>query len=127
RMNLNDAPVDPTTLYEWVKARLIDGLHEVENEIDFDAVETMNKVYAVELRAFKKGPISLLDPTSKEYTLRLVDELQRLQRDNLTTTRATTRYVCQERGRALIVVMDNCDKGRLEEQLLMFEVAQWVK
>src|SRR5687768_1755382 len=53
--------------------------------------------------------------------------MHRMLRDDLLHARAMTRYLCQERGRALIIVMDNCDKGRLEEQLLMFEVAQWVR
>jgi hypothetical protein len=50
-----------------------------------------------------------------------------LQRDVYVTASAMTRYLCNERGKVLIVVLDNCDKQKREQQLFMFQVAQWVK
>jgi hypothetical protein len=126
RMNLNDAPLD-STIYEWVKTQLVKGLRETVPDIDFDAQDTLNKMFAPEIKVFRKGSVSLLLPDSAAYLERLVDEFLRLQRDTLINARCMTRFVCQERGRALIIVLDNCDKTPAEHQLLMFEVAQWVK
>jgi hypothetical protein len=39
----------------------------------------------------------------------------------------TARYCSTEKGVLLIIVLDNSDKRLREEQLLMFEAAQWLQ
>jgi hypothetical protein len=50
-----------------------------------------------------------------------------LQRDVRATAFALSRYLCSERGKLLVVVLDNSDKRDREQQLLMFEIANWTQ
>ena len=126
RIDMNTAPVNPDTIYDWVLAQIISGLRACDTA-DFDALEVMRKLYAPELRAFDKGEASLFEEQSTEYKSLLAQELSALRRDKLKTAKALGRYLGAERGRALIIAFDNCDKGKRDEQLLMFQVSQWLK
>jgi hypothetical protein len=127
RVDMNNAPVSPGTIYDWVLKETIRELEGNLPEIDFDDIKAIEKVFAPEIRRIMKGEISLLDPRSMEYKARLVDGIRDVRNDKTAVTKALIRYVCAERGRTLILVFDNCDKGDSQEQLLMFEVAQWLK
>jgi hypothetical protein len=62
----------------------------------------------------------MLDPQSQEFKVRLTDRLIDLQADEMATAQALSRFVCGDAGRALIIVLDNCDKQKRNEQLFMF-------
>jgi hypothetical protein len=125
RLNLNDAPLDQQ-IYSWVTDGIITGLKSSMPETDFDEPALLLKVHGVELNRFKKA-LFLLDPASNEYKVRVTDKLISLQGDAMQTAQALARFVCGDRGKALILVFDNCDKQKRDEQLLMFQVAQWVR
>ena len=84
------------------------------------------KLYSVEITRLKKS-LFLLDKDSQEYKTRMTDKILELQSNEDATAQALCRFVCGERGKALIIVLDNCDKQKRDEQLFMFQVAQWVK
>jgi hypothetical protein len=75
----------------------------------------------------RRGALKLLDPASIEYKTRLADELLKLQRDDTAFAKSLARYVCAGPGKLLVIVLDNCDKRTRDEQLTMFQVAQWVR
>ena len=41
--------------------------------------------------------------------------------------RGMARFLCTGGGRLLVVVLDNCDKRNRDEQLRMFQLAQWAQ
>lgn len=127
RVNMNNAPLPRDLLYNWVCAQITDGLKSVHRDIDFDSLDVIQKVYGVELSRLKKGALQLLEPDSSEYKTRLADEIIRLQDSPQQTTNAHARFLCAERGKLLVVVLDNCDKRLRDEQLLMFQAAQWLQ
>lgn len=71
------------------------------------------------------GPTSVF--SGDAYNEKLGVLIQALQADLHKTAIAHVRHLANERGKLAIVVFDNCDKRNLVEQLLMFEVAQWVQ
>jgi len=104
----------------------VDGIERAAAEVDFGDADVLQRLYSVELSKLK-GPLSLLEKDGPEYNAMLARLLLDLRRDVCGTAAALSRYVVSERGKLLVVVMDNCDKRARDEQLLMFEVAQWIQ
>lgn len=127
RVNLNVAPLAKDLAYKWVASAITEELRKLKPDTDFDELETLEKVYAVELRRLKRGPLKLLEQNSAEWNTRLADELRALIADPIKTAQCTARHLCGEPGKLLIVVLDNCDKRNRDEQLLMFEIAGWLQ
>jgi RNA recognition motif-containing protein len=127
RVNLNEAPLSPALAYGWVAQSLVAEMRLQSPATDFDHIDTLQKVFAPELNTLKKGALAVLEPTSVDYRTRLADRLMALQADNLSMAKAMARYLCGGPGRLLVIVLDNCDKRNRDEQLTMFQVAQWVQ
>jgi RNA recognition motif len=128
RVNLNDAPLSADAAYSWLARTIVADLREqMPHGVDVDDLAVLQKIFAPELNAFRKGALSLLDSASTDYRTRLTDELIRLQRDPLVFAKCLARYICAGPGKLLVVVLDNCDKRTRDEQLMMFQVAQWVQ
>ena len=127
RVNLNEAPVSLEHAYPWLATAIVAELRYQFSEVDFDNVEIIKKVFALEVNALRKGPLSLLDSSTVEYRTRLADELLKLKNDELKLAKSMARYVCAGPGRLLVIVLDNCDKRTRDEQLTMFQIAQWVQ
>lgn len=127
RINLNEAPLAPETAYQWIAKAITDELRTSAMNQDIDSLQTLEKVFMPELNALRRGALSLLEPDSMEYKTRLADELLRLQRDSIAFAKGLARYLCAGPGKLLVIVMDNCDKRTRDEQLTMFQVAQWVR
>jgi len=127
RLNFNNAPLERELVYRWTQEQIREQLTLIANEQDLDALDVLLKLYGPEINRLKKGQLALLDPESQGYKERLADELTRLRADLLGTVRNMERYLCTERNRLLIIVFDNCDKRTKEEQLLAFQVSQWIQ
>ncbi len=127
RLNLNDAPLSIDHAYGWTASTIVQELRARFSEIDFDDLPILEKVFGIELRALKKGPLSLLPPDSPEYLVRLADRLSQLQSSPLDLAKGLARYTCTASNRLLVVVLDNCDKRNRDEQLTMFQLANWVR
>jgi hypothetical protein len=127
RVDLNNAPLLREKAYDWVTETVITQLRELNPQIDFDSLTTIEKVFSTEITAFKKGPISLLKSSDDAYKVRLVDWLNELQSDRLVLANAMARFLCAGPGKLLVIALDNCDKRTREDQLLMFQVAQWIQ
>ena len=127
RVDLNVGPVNRELAYNWLSSLILEQLRLASPSEDFDELETLERVFGPELRAFKKGPLKLLDEPSIEYRSRLADELTRLIRDTLGFGKCLARYLCSPTSKLLVIVLDNSDKRNRDEQLLMFEIANWVQ
>lgn len=95
--------------------------------VDFDDFETLQKIFGYELSLLKKGPLAILDPESVEYRVRIADRLTQLQSDSLAMAKGIASFLCSGPNLLLVTVLDNCDKRSRDEQLMMFQVAQWVQ
>lgn len=127
RLNLNEAPLSTKVAYTWIAESIIAELRSATDGEDIDDLRALEKILGPELNAVRRGPLSLFDQNSVEYKTRLADEIIKLQSDRLGFAKRLARYICGGAGRLLIVVLDNCDKRTRDEQLTMFQVAQWVR
>jgi Type I restriction enzyme R protein N terminus (HSDR_N)/S1 RNA binding domain len=127
RINMNFAPVSSNEIYSWLRQEIIAGCRSTYPDIDFDTLKTLKAVFSVEVRRFDKGIGQLYKDDQNLYNEKLGETLQQLFADLHQKAVAHTRYCSTERGKLLILVVDNCDKRTLDQQLLMFEAAQWIQ
>lgn len=126
-LDLNNAPVSREEIYKWIKKNLILQIREHYNNIDFDSYEMLTKLYSEELNKFEKLAGALLSKESEKFKSELYDKIKTLQGDADITLSSCIKEIINADRKELIIVLDNCDKRNLEEQLLMFEVANWLK
>ena len=126
-INMNVAPISGDKIHNWLHERVSEGLKRSHEEIDFDSLDTLLKVFSVEVERFRKSIGALLEGDQQELKRRLADELQALLADASKSAQALVRYLVAERDKKLVVVLDNCDRRVRDEQLLMFEASQWLK
>lgn len=126
-INVNDAPVTKSEIYDWVRKEILRGIRIAYPSIDFDDFSVIQKIFSVEVNRFYKGIGSLLETGSKEQNYELYKVLLKSQDDLHTASVCYARHFGGERGQTIVVVFDNADKGPRDEQLLMFEVAQWLQ
>lgn len=126
RVDLNSAPVNKADIYTWLKQSIIDVLIEENNEVDVNDLKVIKDIFSVELANFDKLA-SLLGKDSDVYNLKLFDEINKWKDDLDLRVKTFIEYFIHKQGKEFIIVLDNCDKRTLEQQLLMFEVANWLK
>lgn len=127
RLNLNKAPLNKEEAYKWICVEIKERLQALVPEVDWADIATIQKVFGIELRDLKRGVLSLLREDSDAYRDKLVTELLKWKDDPLISAKCTMRYVCGDRGLLAVIVLDNCDKRTRDEQLFMFDLAQWVQ
>lgn len=127
RINMNAAPVSPAEIYGWLRKEVIEACRASQPTLDFDDFDVLKRLYGVEISAFDKGVGKLYQQQLETYVIKLAEHIQSLQRDEQTVANAHVRFTCGERGKLLLVVLDNCDKKTRDEQLLMFEAAHWLQ
>lgn len=127
RINMNAAPMSQGEVYEWLRLEIINQCKASDPSTDFDDLDHLRRLYAVEVNQFQKGPGKLYEQDPPTRAVKLGELLQELQADSKRTANACARFFAGERGKLLIIAMDNCDKRTLDEQLLMFQAAQWLQ
>lgn len=127
RLNMNAAPVTPNEIYSWLRIEIIKGCQASQPHLDFDDLDVIEKVLSVEVNKFRKGIGKTYQSQPDVYQVKYGEDLQKNLNDERVLTEAYVRFTCGERGKLLLVVLDNCDKKNRDEQLLMFEAAQWLQ
>jgi hypothetical protein len=127
RINMNAAPVSSGEIYDWLRTALIECCRESLPEEDFDDLDILRRVFSVEINRFNKGVGKLYAGQPDVFNLKLAEHIEAIQRDRHLVTQAHVRYCCGDRGKLCVIVLDNCDKKTRDEQLLMFEAAQWLQ
>ena len=124
-INMNNAPESSEHIYTWVIEELIRNTKSYFRDDDFDSLENIKKVFAVEIKQFERGPIQLL--SKDKHDEELYRYLMNLLNDKSKYLNAVFRVYFSEKGITPVVVLDNCDKRSRDLQLLMFDVASWLK
>jgi len=126
-INLNKAPLSREIIYKWIVSEAIKEIKNKHKDIDFDDISVLKKIYLRQLNSLEKGRAALFPKDSDKYIEIIYEELKRLQSDDNQTLEALIYYLYVNRNKLFVVVLDNCDKRIRDDQLLMFEVATWLK
>jgi len=127
RANMNVAPLSEHEIYDWLREQIVEGFKTEYTNIDFDNLDVLRNVYSVEINKFQKTIGQILDSNSQEYKVKFADLITSLQNNKHQTAIAFSRYCATERNKLPIIVLDNCDKRTRDQQLLMFQAAEWVQ
>ncbi|WP_284257630.1 S1 RNA-binding domain-containing protein [Acidocella aquatica] len=127
RINMNPAPISRSEIYDWLRREIVEGLRLASPQTDFDDLDVIKAVHAPDITTFRKGIGRLLEKDTAAWNAKLADILSSLMSDLHKTALAMTRYLIAQTGKLLVIVLDNCDKRLRDEQLLMFEAAQWLQ
>ena len=126
-INMNPAPVNKEEIYNWIKSIIITQIKDIHTEIDFNNIEIIRKIFRREIKEFEEGIGQIIKNDEKAYNYELYKIISQNTQDNEKTVKAIFRYLKEYEKKVPIIVLDNCDKRNKDEQLLMFEVAQWVR
>lgn len=126
-LNLNNAPLNRDQIYRWIQEQIIESIRLRFDDLDIDSLEMQEKIYAQELKTFKKSIGELYGDDEPGFRKQLAGKLSSLQQNVEITSRAYTRFFCAQQEKLFILVLDNCDKHNGNDQLLMFDVAKWAK
>jgi len=129
RLDMNSAPVSNNDIYKWLRKKIAEKCIEQYPNEDFGDLDVVKKLYSVEFNKFEKLQGRLLRESNDhvEYNRELVAHINEWESNDEIRSKAISRYCCGERGKLLIIVLDNCDKRSRDEQLLMFQAAQWIQ
>lgn len=127
RIDMNPAPISRAEIYDWLRKEIIRGLKLAHPKIDFDDLDTIKAINAVELNQFRKGVGRLYEGQPAIYNAKMAEHLTAVTSDLHATAMNYSRYLTSERGKLLVLALDNSDKRLRDEQLLMFEAAQWLQ
>ena len=126
-LNLNQAPLSRELIYKWIVSTALREIAAAKPEVDLEDLSILKKIYARQISAVEKGKASLFSTNSERYAQIIYDELDRLQQDPVATLSGVIDFIYKKNKQLLVIVLDNCDKRSRDDQLLMFEVASWLK
>lgn len=126
-LNMNLAPFSKHEIYSWIKKSIIETIKNDYSSLDFDDIETIKEIFKDEIKRFEKGLGALISNNNNQYYKELFNLLNSKMNNEDTYLDALLKFIKEKYSKIPIVVMDNCDKRNKEEQLLMFEVAQWLR
>ncbi|MBL4561515.1 MAG: hypothetical protein JKX79_11095 [Labilibaculum sp.] len=127
RLDLNQAPVNSNEIYSWLKRAICTELQNTLPDYDTEEIDAIKDIFSKYLAAFDKVALKLFALNSDKYNEKLFEKIKELQSDLNIKLESYIDFFVHRQAKELIIILDNCDKRNLEEQLLMFEVASWLK
>lgn len=125
-VDLNDAPINASDIYDWVCSKLITNLLSSSNT-DFKSREELETLFRPELRDLKTGELEFLGSDHPDYKKEVYTAIKEMNNNPKKKLNALLRHLGAERQRTPLIVLDNADRGVRDEQLLMFQVAKWIQ
>ena len=126
-MNMNLAPNSQQEIYNWIKKEFLKQIQENHSEIAFKSLETIRHIFRNEIADFDNGIGQLLKADESRYSYELYKLLKDKSEDDEKMLIGILNHLKGDYGLIPIVVLDNCDKRSRDTQLLMFDVAQWLR
>lgn len=126
-INMNNAPVHQEIIYDWIIDAILSQIEENHPDKDFKAIETIKKIFRKEINEFEKGLGVLLKSSGDKYGQELYSILSACTKDRQVKLKAYIRFIKEVYLEVPIIALDNCDKLIADQQLLMFDIAQWLR
>lgn len=126
-LNMNFAPISGAEIYDWIKKNTIEEIISNHRNISFSDIEIIKKIFRKDIRVFDAGIGSLLKSNEIEYNKELFNLLKERMNNSTNYLGALLSYLKEYHDILPIIVLDNCDKRNKDEQLLMFQVAEWIR
>jgi GTPase SAR1 family protein len=126
-LNFNVMPPGLEGLKTWIAEQFAQSFAEINN-IDVYEADQVEKIFGAELRRFERSPAKALYNNDRtEYVRRRTDLLDQLSKDPVKLAESIARHFGGEISLGIVIVFDNVDKRSRDQQLAIFEAAQWFK
>lgn len=126
-LNFNVMPPGLEGLRTWIAEQFAQSFAEI-NDIDVYEADQVEKIFGAELRRFERSPAKALYNNDRtEYVRRRTDLLDQLSKDPVKLAESIARHFGGEMSLGIVIVFDNVDKRSRDQQLAIFEAAQWFK
>lgn len=126
-IDMNSAKASNQGEYDWIAEQIYRILQSKYPEEDFETINMLCQVYREDIQIFDKGLGQLLDKHSPKYKEELYKRLLAIHGNPEKRLKKYVNFLCAKYQQTFIIVFDNCDKQTSEEQLVMFDVAQWLR
>ncbi|MFE3837575.1 S1 RNA-binding domain-containing protein [Pseudogemmobacter sonorensis] len=126
-INLNVAPVSRDEIYKWLRKEIIAGVKAQLPKVDFEELETIKQIFRADVESYRKGTGRLHEGNKDKWNEKLADKLDESLANEHKVATCYCKYLSSRESALIVIVLDNCDKRELTEQLLMFEAAQWLR
>lgn len=123
-VNFNDAPSDPTHYEEWLCEKFCEAF---KKRFFKDDPTIQLAIFDDKKRDFDFANFLIKESDPHEYNRRLSIELSDWKRNWRTFATSACRYLIGDKRIGVVCVFDNTDRRTRDQQLQLFEVAQWFK
>ena len=126
-LNFNVMPPSGEGLRDWIAEQFISSFGKI-NKIDLHDLKRIENICDVELNQFERGTAKGLKTAAPaEYAIQRAAALNAVRQNPVKFAECISRHYSGERGLGIVVVFDNVDKRSRDQQLNIFEAAQWFK
>jgi hypothetical protein len=126
-VDFNTAPDDLVDAENWVCSAFVESLGLYNPDFDIYAPANLKRVFAPEIQKFRKIYASVLASNQAAFDTRLADQMAEWVSSPRKFASAISRFVLGDQRKVLAVVFDNVDRRDREQQLRIFQIAQWFR
>lgn len=126
-INMNNAPISRDSIYGWLVNVVIEKVKIQFSEFNFGNREFLLKLYHKEIKEFENGVGSFIRSDQSRYDYELYQLIKTSMEDKNLTLLRLVEYIVHKKKKECIIVLDNVDQGASQDQLLMFQVAEWFR
>lgn len=123
-LDFNRAPSTIDSIEDYICEKFIEGVDNVG--FDLYSMDGLNRVFSVELNRLRNGPLKLLADDAERLRAEAT-ELIKWSADKRLFALRLARHITGEASRPLIIALDNVDRRESEQQLHIFQAAQWFR
>jgi GTPase SAR1 family protein len=127
-LDFNKAPDDLSGIESWVCQEFIGGVSNANPALDIYSIAMLRQIFAPDINKRERGAYApLRESVPSEYNRMLTQDLKEWVDNELKLAMSLCRYLIGVRRIPVIVAFDNVDRRDREQQLRIFQVAQWFK
>ncbi|MGC2413059.1 MAG: hypothetical protein WA459_10240 [Stellaceae bacterium] len=123
-LDFNRAPSTIDNIEDYICEMFVETVQNVG--FDLYTLEGLNRVFSVELNRLRRGALSMM-PTEVARQHAEANELIKLSGNKRLFALKLARHLTGDANRPLIVAFDNVDRRESEQQLHIFQAAQWFR
>ena len=123
-VDFNRAPSTIDNIEDYICDRFVEDVQNLR--FDWFELESLNRIFSTELKRLNKGALSVIQDKSERERL-ISNELFKLSSDRRTLALRLARYLTETMHRPLIIAFDNVDRRESDQQLKIFQAAQWFR
>jgi hypothetical protein len=126
-LNFNDAPENLESVENWVCKTFLESFEKEYPGFDLFSETNLRRIFAPDVNRLRKiyGRVVEADPAA--FELRLANELATLTADVQRFAKSLCRFIMGDQRKAVVTVFDNVDRRDREQQVKIFQVAQWFR